>query len=314
MATTQERIINIIRESKTKEKVDSRIQQLEQTIAKESKAMEKLVRKIDKEAKDVQKMEKTSIKSVFYKVLGSKEKQLEKERQEYLELSLKYDEAKKSIDLLEYELSILIKKSKKLKNKEGDLKKLFKKREKELARENPRVANALFRMEKDLQRFEQTIFEMEEAISVGNNAAQILERIISYLNQARNWGNWDMAGRRGYMASQMKHSQIDRAKDQAYNAKYVLRQFEKELKDVYVQQNFNLTVTFDSFSRFTDIFFDNLLSDWIIQQRIHNTLANVRSVYDKVQRLTQTLNADIQRFEVKITDLEDKREEMLMKA
>jgi len=56
---------------------------------------------------DVEELEKMSVKSVFRKILGDKEAQLEKERQEYLHAFMKYEEFKKTLDILEYEKGIL---------------------------------------------------------------------------------------------------------------------------------------------------------------------------------------------------------------
>ena len=43
-----------------------------------------------------------------------------------------------------------------------------------------------------------------------------------------------------------------------------------------------------------DIFFDNLISDWIMQQKIKNALANVYSVRDKIDRILHSLKIDLQ--------------------
>ena len=49
-----------------------------------------------KEFEDIENLEKLGMKALFYKVLGSQEEQLEKERQEYLQASLKYDQVRKT--------------------------------------------------------------------------------------------------------------------------------------------------------------------------------------------------------------------------
>jgi hypothetical protein len=55
----------------------------------------------------MEELEKMSITSVFYKVLGSQDEQLEKERQEYLTVSIKHKETKIDIEILEYEYKII---------------------------------------------------------------------------------------------------------------------------------------------------------------------------------------------------------------
>ena len=52
---------------------------------------------MQKEFEDIEALEKLGMKTLFYKVLGSQQEQLEKERQDYLQASLKYDQVRKSL-------------------------------------------------------------------------------------------------------------------------------------------------------------------------------------------------------------------------
>lgn len=313
-SATKKKLIKTLKQFQSLKKVESRLLELQRTIKTENSELTKVVKQMDKESDDIKKMEKMSLKSLFHKALGSKEQQLEKERQEYLQVSLKYDELTKSLEILEYEQNILEKKQDKLAGMGKVLEELIKKREEEIKTENPKAAQRIYGLMEESDEYQRVIFEMGEAIDVGMQAQKILEQIISYLNKAKNWGQWDMSGRRGRYAGHMKRSQIDRAKDLAYKAKYVLQQFEKELRDVYTQQDFQLNIQFDSFSGFTDIFFDNLITDWLIQQKIHNTLTNIHSVRDKVIRLTSTLQSEIPKMEQALDKLEAQRQKIVLDA
>jgi len=83
------------------EKINRHLDKLDRRLTAEGKELGKMALALDKENKDYEELEKLSIRSIFHKVLGSKEEQMEKEKQEYLQASLKYDEAKKAIELLE---------------------------------------------------------------------------------------------------------------------------------------------------------------------------------------------------------------------
>ena len=100
----QDTIKEIVHLERVEEQVKVTKQELKETVAE----FEGLGKKLNKELRDIEKLERLSTKAIFYKVLGSKEKQLEKERQEYLELSLKEEDLSNSIDLLEYELNICL--------------------------------------------------------------------------------------------------------------------------------------------------------------------------------------------------------------
>lgn len=313
MSNLKVQIAEIMKAFQTHQKIERHLIELAKKIDKENKQLAELTKKLDSEADDIADLEKMSLKSVFHKILGSKEEQIEKERQEYLQFSLKYDEAKKTLELLEYEREVLEKKFDQGKGLEAKLAQLLKRREQEVMFQNPKIAQQVNGIVQKVQQHERMIFEIEEALAVGKDAQYLLDQIVGYLNQAKSWGQWDMAGRQRH-AGRMKHSQIDRAKNLSYKVKYNLEQFEKELKDVYRNQSFELNLTFASFSGFTDIFFDNLLTDWLVQQKIQNTLTSVQSVRDKVIRLRHSLQAEVPIIEEQIFSLEEKRQQLIANA
>jgi hypothetical protein len=81
----------------------------------------------------------------------------------------------------------------------------------------------------------------------------------------------------------MKHNAINRAKNATQQAKHKLKLFDRELIDVNIEQT-QLYIKLDGFGRFIPIFFDNLISDWVIQRKIKNALNNVESTFDKTRR------------------------------
>lgn len=121
----------------------------------------------------------------------------------------------------------------------------------------------------------------------------------------------------GSITSYLKHSNLDKARNLAYKTQYHLQLFREELHDVYeftnadyvrLEASFNL----DAFTHFTDIFFDNLISDWIVQRRIRNGLANIRAVQDKVRRLLMTLESEEKDLKEINEELKQQKTELLM--
>jgi len=292
-------------------KIGTRLEDLNREVTDLQGKVAYLVKQVDKESEDIAILKKTGVKSLFYKILGSKEDQLEKERQEYLEANLRYDEARKSLELLEYERNILEGKIKAMPATARRFQELLKLREQEIISSNPQLAVRINTIDAQITEREKMIFEVEEALAVGQDAAHLLDQVLSKLDQAVSWGKWDMVGRRGRASGQMKHRQIDMAKDLAYKAKISLTQFEKELRDIYGPEDFKLTVRIPTFSAFTDIFFDNLITDWIVQQKIQNTRSGVMSVKDKTQRLLATLKGTAPKINYEIAQLEEARKSVL---
>ncbi len=306
-----ENLDKVLEEIQSLERAEKQLAKVNQELDKEYRKLEQLQKVVDKEYEDVQKLEKLSMKGLFYKVLGDKEAQMEQERQEYLQAFLKYKEYKKSLELLEFEKKVLEDKL----AKEGDIQKrkttILKQVEQQHIQSDTAVGRQLARMEQQIIDNVYIKREVNEALIVGAKASDILKRMFSVMQTASNWGTWDMMGGKS-TASYLKHSNIDKAKDLALSAKHILSQYERELEDVYGKDRIQLNLNLDSFHQFTDIFFDNLITDWIIQRKIQNALMSIRSVNDKVTRIQSSLKAELNKLDKNITYLEEQKKELIL--
>lgn len=314
MASSDAHFRKTLKTARSAEKIERHLAQLSTQLKEAYEALDQLSQVLQQEAEDYEALEKMSLKAIFYKVLGSKEEQMEKERQEYLQASLQYDETKKSIDLMEYEQRVLKEKLTKLGDVKAQLALLWLDREKVLIKENGPQAKKLLQLNQRLENNLSLIKETREAIIAGERAQAILHAIIGALKAARNWGNWDMARQGRGMAGYAKHTNIDKARAQVPKAKQALRHFENELKDIFQhQERFVFSFEVDTFSRFTDIFFDNLISDWVVQRRIQNAMASVQATHDKIDRLVGSLGARIPQIKSENKALRREKKELLAK-
>ncbi len=225
---------------------------------------------------------------------------------------LKYDEYKKSVELLEFEKGVLAEKLKKGPELKKKKQQYINEREKKLIASNSPVGRHLVELEKEIQDKFYLKREIHEALLMGAKAVDMLNQMVNSLQTARNWGRYDLAGGGKGMTSYMKHSNIDQARALAYKLKHILVKFEDELYDVYDREQFEISFKLDSFTHFTDIFFDNLITDWIVQQKIRNALANVLNVQDRVSRIVETLKHELKNMENGIVYLEKKKKELIL--
>lgn len=309
---TQEELHKTLEEIQNVKNVRKHLAQTNSELIRANKALDKFEKLLDKEYNDWKQLESLSVKSLFHKVLGSKEEQIEKERQEYLQASLKFNGMKKSVDILEYEKSLLEKKIVDISLLENKLKTLKKQRIQELIRSNSPSGKELKELLKKIDKQIILRNEVRRTVKTGSDAAKVLERMLAFLQQAKNWGNWDMMGK-GRMASYNKHDAVDRARETAFQAKHVLGKFQQDLYNLGAG-SFTFDIRIDSLSSFTDIFFDNLISDWIIQQKIKNALSNVFSVKDKVNRIIQSLQNDLKKIGVNLQELEAAKEKIVLNS
>lgn len=273
--------------------------------------LDKLHAVMVKELKDLDEIESKGLKPFFYKVLGSKEQQIEKERQEYLSASLKFNEKQKSVEVLEFEVELLNKKLGDTTQLKQNLETLKAKRENEILRMHPNLANKLLQIAKEKDQKFKYLKELEDILEVGNKCVKSLNEMVSELKKARQWGQWDMTTKRGKYAGYNKHGAIDRAKNISVWVKHELIKFNKELEDVgHSKQNFQLNIA--NFSQFTDIFFDNLISDWVIQKKIVNALSNTVSVRDRILLIVQTVRNEVKEVNQSVAEANGRRDQILI--
>lgn len=128
--------------------------------------------------------------------------------------------------------------------------------------------------------------EKREAIDAGNRALKSLKNAQENLRSAKNFGIWDMFGG-GFFPTMIKHSKMDKAKQNMEQARYDLKKFSKELDDVNI--NFNLDIQTNSFLTFADYFFDGFAVDWLVQDRINQAAAQVADAIHRVEYILKEL-------------------------
>lgn len=122
--------------------------------------------------------------------------------------------------------------------------------------------------------------EVDEAIRAGERALDSLREAKAKLNSARNWGIYDILGG-GVISSVVKHSKMNSANEWVAQANHDLKRFAKELRDV---DEDGLYVQAGSLASTLDIFFDNVFSDFIVQNRINEARAEIDRMIGRIER------------------------------
>lgn len=128
--------------------------------------------------------------------------------------------------------------------------------------------------------------EIREAIEAGETALISLREAQAHLNSARNWGIFDMFGG-GFFSSMIKRSKMDDAVHCMERAKQDLARLQKELRDIHVPMDLKLEVS--EFLSFADIFFDNLLVDYMVQNKIAEARAQIDDAVFRVESILMDL-------------------------
>ena len=128
--------------------------------------------------------------------------------------------------------------------------------------------------------------EINEAISAGERALNSLNLAKDELQRARNWGFADMLGGGG-LITLAKHSKIHNAENYINQAKYDLQTFSREVSDVNSFEGVDLGI--GDFLTFADFFFDGIIADFMVQQKINEAAAQVDEAIRRVRQVLQQL-------------------------
>lgn len=149
--------------------------------------------------------------------------------------------------------------------------------------------------------------EIDEAISAGNQAKRIADAVLSELDDAEDWGTWDLLGG-GFLSDLEKHSSLDDAQEKIEQLQVQLRRFKTELADVTIQADMQVNV--DGFLRFADYFFDGLFADWAVlnkieesQERVKQTRCQIEAVLQKLAGMLHTAHKDLEDTRKSLDDL-----------
>lgn len=269
-------------------RIERQLASARQSLAKERQTLRSLEEQLQKEQQDVEKLEGLSLTGLFYTVLGSKEEQEQKERQEYLAARLKHARCQFSVNALLADTSNLQARLEHLAGAEQHVETLLKQKE-ELLAGQPGTAQQLLDLSEKIAEVRLQMHELAEAIQAGEQAISGLKRVRDAMQSASGWGVWDMFGG-GLLATAVKHSRIDDARTEAYQVQELLRRFRRELSDIDALTREVLS-GIDGFETFADFFLDGLIFDWIVQSKIDRSLQNTRQMIERVHTLLRELNS-----------------------
>jgi len=304
----KETITKIAELQAVKRHYDTTLDELDSVLDKKDAIENQLI----KELEDINKLEKLGVKSIFHKVLGNKEEQLEKERQEYLQVTLQHKEILNAIEVVEFEKNLLEKKVVAIDDLETKLKALKDTRSKEILSYPSDLRNQLVTIHRKKDSLKKYQIELKEAHNAGGQTMRSLDIVRGHLKSAKDWGARDMMNnsRHGRYSKNMKHGSIDRAMKEVSRTKLMLRTFNKELSDIGYSNN-RLGLQVENIARFPGIIFDNLISDWIVQNKIKGVLSTVNNLMDDVNLIMRSINKEMEGTEQDYESVEGERNRLL---
>jgi hypothetical protein len=305
------RLTEIVEQKRLKKKLEQDLLAVDLELKEKSSTLETLLIKLEKENIDVDKLERTSLTALFYAVLGNREQQLEKERQEMLAAQLQYQQTKYQVTFLEQEQTSLSQQLAKLPDFDNEYLSLLAEKEQLLRQSNQPAAAELAELDERAGNFKSEMKEIGEAIKAGKTVGAGLEQVITSLESAESWGTWDMLGG-GLLSTAIKHSRIDEARSGVQVVQAKMSQFKKELADV--QKTIDVSINIGELATFADYFFDDLIFDWIVQSKIVDSLNRSIQAKEIIEKTNTNLENLYETSRSKVNELQEKRVQLVEKT
>jgi hypothetical protein len=262
-----------------------------------------------KEYEDIEQLEEKSTSFLFSNFLKDKDKQLEKERQEYLMAVLMLRHIKDEIDVLEYEKNVLKNKYENISPEEEDLQELLALKEEKLKLMGDPSSNIISIFNRKIETETQRINHIEDAIICCENTIKEMNSILYNLKKVSHWGHFT-AGGAGVASSFEKRKYIDNNRLIIPKINLLLKNLQNELENIYPDRKLNITI--QDFQNFVEIFYDHLITDWILQRKMVNAIQNISQNIDKLKTTILMLSSEKEKSDTRIYKLKDEKQLYLL--
>lgn len=287
MRNFKEEFIKLAQDKKNREKLEKKLIDLNSTIDESIKELKSLEVQLLKEKKDVDRLENLTFHSIFHKLRGNIDEKLSKEKLEFLRAESNYLEKKYYLDSLKSSRESIISSLKSLENLDERQELLIEDLSDNLlnfsSTEQTQIKSCLDKINYSSSEKE----EISQALNVGEKLLAICDEVISYLESAQNWGIYDMLGGK-FIATHLKHQEIDNAAHSLNKLNFILDQYNKELSEL--KNTTSISLKIDSFTYTMDYFFDNFFTDSLVQSKINDALNSVNQLKAKIIETQFDLN------------------------
>jgi len=294
-----------------KKSIEAKVKELEAQKKELEAKVSELRTMMLNEQDDVEKLEGRSLTAFFYYVIGKMDEKLSKEREEAYVAAIKYDSAAGELSAVETDIKKFGVQLYELRNCEREYKRLLEQKQEALKQAGTPEAAELLAIEENIASLNSQQKEIKEAISAGMRAHSIIESVEKHLSDAEGWGTWDLLGG-GLISDLAKHSHLDEAQKKIEELQIQLRRFKTELADVKISADVHISI--DGFLRFADYFFDGLIADWTVMDKISKAQSQVEEVKRKVENMLNRLETMQRTAERKVESEKARMDAMVLGA
>ncbi len=307
MEKLDQRLLELFDDKNRKEKIKIHLDHLYSSIERKEIELLSLQDQLSKEERDVDKLEEKGLYTLFLTVLGTKEQQLEKERQEYLQAFMKVQGLEENLHILREEKAFLQKTYSGLQGVEKNFKQTLKRKIDDLIKKEDCPPQLVKFIEK-ISSYSIKIRELETCIKKGNIARKYLQKVSAGLQDLDSWGIQP-----SHKLSNKAKKIVDRVNKDAYIANNFLQKFEAELQELEDHFELDFRREISQFEIFIDQFVDALITDWIVKLKIFNSNNLIYSISDKSIQITEMLQYEIEKTQKYIEETQNDKANFILK-
>jgi len=303
-----DRIAALKRKARQKASYESRLEALRTEWKNASAERSLRAERMHREQRDVDRLTGLSLGALYYALIGMRDEKLTEEEAELLQAKLRYEEASDTLAELEREIDETKRAWADVRWIERDIAEALEEKRKLIQRLDPALGKEIEAVTEQEAEAAADAQELKEAASAGRAVMNALERAEDRLASAKQWGTIDLFGG-GAVSTAIKHGRIDEAREAIHAAQAALRRFQTELADV--RRDVDVAIDIGGTLTFADFFFDGLIADWLVQNRIEASLDRVREKRSAVGRIVDAVEAERRKAEAKALELARKREALV---
>lgn len=244
-----------------------------------------------REQKDVDRLEGHSLTALFYHMAGKMDEKLDLERREYYAARAKYDTCLRELEAIRQDIEATEEDLEDLAGCEQKYAEAMEAKRLAIQSAPTQEAQTLLKQEETLSYLTGQERELQEAIAAGTVALRTTAEILQRIESAKDWATFDLLGG-GLLADLAKHDKLDEAHQQVGQLQVQLQRFNKELSDVTIRADLQLSI--DGMLRFADFFFDGLLADAAVLDKIKQSLAQVEQTREQILTILRQLQDQLE--------------------
>lgn len=289
-----EKAIKVLSEEKY---LQLQVTRIKSAIEAQEVRLVELSQQLEKEEKDVEKLTKFTLSAFVHTLLKDMDERLEKEREEAFEAKLRLDKEisllnKYRNDLKQYEVRLT-----NLAHVKDEYDELIKQKKAIIDVSKPEIIELYDRYQESIEIIEDELFELSEALVIGEQVLCTVSQVIDELESAKSWGSFDMLGG-GMLATLAKRNHMDEAQQLIHELVHQLSGFSRELKAVEADDL--IDTEFTTYFGVADYFLDGFFVDFAVQSQINYMLTKVMHLNEHLLALVKTMKLEKKRLMVEI--------------